>query len=221
MNPILSTLKSALDVAIAEFANNIAKKHPEITTEDLMSIWNEMGDSPIKGLKKPVMPKKKKEKKKSKRKKTGFIVFSKEQRPKVKESNPDMKFTDISKELGKMWKNLTDEEKAVYNEKAQIEPQTLSDYSISKLKKMCKEKGMKGYSQLSKDDLVLVLEGKKEIPARKKKTKKKAVVEPLVDEKLRRKIQEIPVMNEELEKIEKVKNIDDLSEDESLLSEED
>ena len=173
MNPILSTLKSALDVAIAEFANNIAKKHPEISTDDLMAIWSEMGDSPIKGLKKPVMPKKQKPKKKSSRKKTGFIVFSKEKRPEVKKENPDMKFTDISKELGKMWKNLSDEEKQVFNDKAQIEPSSLDDYSISKLKQMCKDKGLKGYSQLSKSDLVLVLKGEKEIPARKKKVKKK------------------------------------------------
>ena len=227
MNPILSTLKSALDVAIAEFANNITKKHPEISTEDLMSIWNEMGDSPIKGLKKPVMPKKK-EKKTSKRKKTGFIVFSKEKRPGVKEANPNMKFTDISKQLGKMWKSLSDEEKAVFNEKAQQEPTGLNDYSISKLKKMCKEKGMKGYSQLSKEDLVLVLEGKKEIPARKKKAKKKKEEkEPIVDAKLRRKIQEIPAMNDELKKLENLDNseeevvdMNNLSEDESILSEE-
>ena len=92
---------------------------------------------------------------------------------------------------------------------------------------MCKEKGMKGYSQLSKEDLVLVLEGKKEIPARKKKAKKKEEKEPIVDAKLRRKIQEIPAMNDELKKLENLDNseeevvdMNNLSEDESILSEE-
>ena len=71
MNPILSTLKSALDVAIAEFANNIVKKHPEISTEDLMSIWNEMGDIQSKDLNQ--LCQEEERKKTSKRKKTGLL----------------------------------------------------------------------------------------------------------------------------------------------------
>ena len=222
MNPILSTLKSALDVAIAEYAVNISKKFPEINQDVLMSIWYEMGDSPIKGLKKPVLPTKKKEKTKTKRRTTGFIVFSKEQRKEVSKTNPDMKFTDISKELGKMWKALTDDEKHLFNEKAQIEPATLSDMSMSKLKSMCREKSLKGYSQLSKEDLVKVLEGKMEIPARKKKSKSKSPKSksPIIDKKMRRKIEEHPVIHDELKKLEEIQ-ISEISDDESLLSESD
>ena len=71
--------------------------------------------------------------------------------------------------------DLSDEEKAVFNEKAQQEPAGLNDLSISKLKKMCKEKGRKGYSQLSKEDLVLVLEGKKKFQQEKRKQRRRKI----------------------------------------------
>ena len=53
MNSILSTMNSAMNVAVKEFASKISEQHPEISVENLMLIWNEMSDSPIKGLKKP------------------------------------------------------------------------------------------------------------------------------------------------------------------------
>ena len=54
------------------------------------------------------------------------MLFSIETRPSIKEQNPDMKMCDISKELGKMWKEYTDEEKQPWvekheQEKAQLE----------------------------------------------------------------------------------------------------
>ena len=48
------------------------------------------------------------------KKKNPFIAFCSEHRSAVKESNPEMKMTDISKELGKKWKELSEEEKAAY-----------------------------------------------------------------------------------------------------------
>ena len=45
---------------------------------------------------------------------TGFMLFSKENRAKVKEENPDITFGGIGKKLGEMWRALSDKEKAAY-----------------------------------------------------------------------------------------------------------
>jgi len=70
---------------------------------------------------------KKKEKKESegsgeekpKKKLTSYFLFMKDTRPGVAKSNPEFSVTEISKELGRMWKELSDEEKAEWKEKAQ------------------------------------------------------------------------------------------------------
>ena len=43
---------------------------------------------------------------------TAFLVFSQQERPKIKQENPEMKFGDIGKELGKRWKDVDAETKA-------------------------------------------------------------------------------------------------------------
>jgi hypothetical protein len=48
---------------------------------------------------------------------TGFMLFSKEHRPKVKLENPDITFGGIGKKLGEMWRALSDKEKAAYKDK--------------------------------------------------------------------------------------------------------
>jgi hypothetical protein len=49
---------------------------------------------------------------------TGFIVFSNEQRAKVKADFPKLKFGGIAKKVGKLWKALSPEERAIYAAKA-------------------------------------------------------------------------------------------------------
>jgi hypothetical protein len=48
----------------------------------------------------------------------GYIIFSNEQRPKVKAEFPKLKFGPIAKKIGKLWQALTPEERARYEEKA-------------------------------------------------------------------------------------------------------
>lgn len=45
---------------------------------------------------------------------TGFMLFSKEHREKVKADDPDLSFGQIGKKLGEMWRALTDDEKEAY-----------------------------------------------------------------------------------------------------------
>ena len=42
---------------------------------------------------------------------SGFMVFSEDNREKVKSENPNIEFADISRKLGSMWNSLTDKEK--------------------------------------------------------------------------------------------------------------
>eukprot|EP00428_Durinskia_dybowskii_P022208 CAMPEP_0170201124 /NCGR_PEP_ID=MMETSP0116_2-20130129/10_1 /TAXON_ID=400756 /ORGANISM="Durinskia baltica, Strain CSIRO CS-38" /LENGTH=73 /DNA_ID=CAMNT_0010451323 /DNA_START=104 /DNA_END=325 /DNA_ORIENTATION=- len=45
---------------------------------------------------------------------TGFMLFSKEHREKVKTDNPDLSFGGVGKKLGEMWRALSDKEKEEY-----------------------------------------------------------------------------------------------------------
>lgn len=53
---------------------------------------------------------------KPKRAMTAFLFFSKEQRPKVVESNPNKGFGDIQKLLGSMWRELSEDDKKTYKD---------------------------------------------------------------------------------------------------------
>ena len=46
------------------------------------------------------------------------MYFSMDTRPKVIEENPGIKFGDVGKKLGQMWKELPEGEKEKYNQKA-------------------------------------------------------------------------------------------------------
>jgi HMG (high mobility group) box len=56
-----------------------------------------------------------------KRPMSAFLKYSQSRRAKVKEDNPDMSNTDVSRLLGEMWRNASKEEKAPYQEQEEIE----------------------------------------------------------------------------------------------------
>ena len=58
---------------------------------------------------------------KPKRSKNAFMLFSDLWRPEIKAAFPDMKSTDISKELGGLWEALSDEDKKPFELQAATE----------------------------------------------------------------------------------------------------
>jgi len=58
---------------------------------------------------------------------SGFMFFSKEQRPILKGENPDIKFSEMGKLLGDKWKNLTDDEKNKYNDMNKVDKERYAD----------------------------------------------------------------------------------------------
>lgn len=79
------------------------------------------------GKKKPKKKRAKKDPNAPKRGLTSFFLFSSEMRPKIKEQYPDMAFGDIGKKLGELFKELSPEEKAKYDEKAAKDKQRYAD----------------------------------------------------------------------------------------------
>lgn len=66
-------------------------------------------------------PETKKNDSKKKRTPGPYIMFCSDMRAKIKKENPDFSMTQISKELGRLWNELTDEQKAKYHKKASEE----------------------------------------------------------------------------------------------------
>lgn len=85
----------------------------------------------VSSLEKKVKTQEKKEKKekkesesgegKPKKKLSSYFFFMKEMRPEVAKSNEGFSVTEISKELGRMWKELSDSEKEDWKVRAQTE----------------------------------------------------------------------------------------------------
>merc|ERR1712154_714932 len=64
--------------------------------------------------------KKPKDPNKPKQGSSSYILFCNEVRMKVKEENPGKKMSELSKIIGAKWKELKDEEKKVYTDKALV-----------------------------------------------------------------------------------------------------
>lgn len=52
---------------------------------------------------------------------SAFMIFSNEQRGRIKKENPEDDFGTIGKKIGQEWKALSEDEKSIYVEKAQKE----------------------------------------------------------------------------------------------------
>ena len=59
------------------------------------------------------------EKPKVKKAPSAYILWSKVERPKIKQSNPTIGFGDMSKELGARWKKVPENEKAIWKSEAE------------------------------------------------------------------------------------------------------
>ncbi|KAL1916519.1 uncharacterized protein VTP21DRAFT_5710 [Calcarisporiella thermophila] len=76
------------------------------------------GDAKVSRKKTEGTKKRKKDPNAPKRPLSAYMLFSQEKRKQVLEENPDVKFTEVGKLLGAMWKELSEEEKKIYNDKA-------------------------------------------------------------------------------------------------------
>ena len=98
-------------------ANRIAELEKQMTA--VLAKLEEKEEKPKKA-KKEKSPKKEKADGEPKKKRglTGYLLFSKEKRPEVKEELGEVKPTEVVTEVAKRWKALTEEERVSWNERA-------------------------------------------------------------------------------------------------------
>ena len=76
---------------------------------------------------------------KPKKSKNAFMIFTAANREQVKADNPDIKPTDISKKMGEMWADLTNEEQQIFD---QLGPDADGKVSVQRVKTELKAGGL-------------------------------------------------------------------------------
>lgn len=91
---------------------NEEKKVLKVTKKQIVDIYNNDINKKTKKTKKN---------KKTKKPKTAYNIYYKENYKNVKDNNPEMKIGDISKILAEKWKNISDKERKIFEERSKKE----------------------------------------------------------------------------------------------------
>ena len=108
-----SAINNTIQTYLENFMTTVAERF-EIDRDELETLWKEVQK------KKFTKTKKDKKNKKSKSVPSAYILFSHDERPKIKEANPTMSFVEIGRELGRRWKKASEEVKAHYNQQREL-----------------------------------------------------------------------------------------------------
>jgi hypothetical protein len=140
-NPDMSATEITKEVARLwrDADEDVKSEYKEKALEDKKRYEEEMENYlPSEGFEKEIKTKKSKEKDPNAPKKpcTAYIIFSSDFRKKVKEEEPTISTTDITKRLAQMWKDVDDKTKSKYEKKALEDKkryeEELKDYNSSK-----------------------------------------------------------------------------------------
>lgn len=107
-----SAINNALQQYLETFMDTVADRF-EINRDELNDLWKET-------QKKKFTKKNKSTKRKKSSVPSAYILFCKDERPKIKETHPDMDFAEIAKELGKRWNNVSVRTKEHYKNQHDI-----------------------------------------------------------------------------------------------------
>ena len=111
---LLDALNQTINVYMDRYIEEISIRHNLSNKTELKNIWLEISNQAAtinlddKKCNNDVKPKN------NKKKVSSYVVFCNKYRSKLKKENPQMTFGEISKNLGKMWSNLSSEEQLKY-----------------------------------------------------------------------------------------------------------
>lgn len=134
----LTNFIDKLNEFISEYVNDwnsdkIQRRFKNIVEENIPKIKNKLKD--------PNAPK---------RAKTSYIIFTCENREKMKNKYPQLSMIEINQKLAALWRNLSDEKKNSYKEKSEIDKQRYHE-ELSKYEKP--KKSLSSYNIYFKDEL--------------------------------------------------------------------
>jgi hypothetical protein len=134
----LTNFIDKLNEFISDYVNDwnsdkIQRRFKNIVEENIPKIKNKLKD--------PNAPK---------RAKTSYIIFTCENREKMKKKYPQLSMIEINKKLSALWRNLSDDKKNSYKEKSEIDKQRYNE-ELSKYEKP--KKSLNSYNIYFKDEL--------------------------------------------------------------------
>lgn len=151
----------------------------DCSTEDILTVWDEAVEEAKEKLEsivqqfKPKSKRKKGKKNGPKRPKSAYIFFCQDKRPEVREQNPEMKATEVTKELGAMWNeiketddaleyiNLAKEDKVRYNQELENTPAVTSEEDDQENPKKKKKKNKKDGPKKAKSAYIFFCQEKR------------------------------------------------------------
>jgi high mobility group protein B3 len=99
--------------------DKLRKANEEALMRFQESLLEKLSEGPVE-TNKTKKPRKARDKNAPKPPLTTYIMYSNDRRQEVREANPEMKATEVTKEISKMWREVNDEEKkhyqSIYNE---------------------------------------------------------------------------------------------------------
>ena len=121
-------MTSAYMFFVKDQHKNVSNQHPNLKMTEISSIlgkkWREMSEEQKQQYQKqsdkaPKTVRKTKQEKeettqKPKKALNGYMKFAQKQRANIISENPGLKITEVSKKMGQMWRELSEEEKLQY-----------------------------------------------------------------------------------------------------------
>ena len=101
-------ITNVMDSYMEAFLDSLCQAHPELDRENVVVLWQNTKKDHLK-----VFPKTMTTKSKTVRPKqapSAYILFSNETRVRLRTEQPDLTFSDIAKELGRLWREETTED---------------------------------------------------------------------------------------------------------------
>ena len=177
-----SAINNTIQTYLENFMNTVAERF-SIERDELDTLWKEV-------QKKKFTKTKKNKKNKSQSIPSAYILFSHDERPKIKEEDPTLSFVEIGRELGRRWKKASDEVKEHYNQQRELLRQqqatttTTSDDEEDAASTTTTDEEIVPMNAVVEEEEVIVRE-EKEKPKKPKKTKPIDIPEDITDERQR------------------------------------
>lgn len=99
---LYNKIQKQIEMSVQLFCERLVEKHEGLDVEEMMLLWKEVSTN------------KKNAVKNSKRKTSAYVAFSTHMRRLLKEESPSMTFGELSREIGRRWKEMSLEEKNAF-----------------------------------------------------------------------------------------------------------